>query len=103
MNKIAMNKVCRIVLFLARPVIGACTFRFYWNVFVLITVPVAVYTGSFWGVNGVLFSLLLSRIIVFVPGWYVLLWKTIKIPFLDYCKAIIPNFNNFKILIVKNK
>jgi len=80
---------------------GRTDLEFYWNVFVLCTVPIAVYIGAQWGVDGVLYSLMLSRVVIFVPGWYILLWKTIQIPFADYCRSIIPNINNLMVFVKK--
>lgn len=73
---------------------GRTDLEFYWNFLLTIIVPVSVLIGSKFGILGVVWSILIIRVILFVPSWYFLIWKTINITFRDFIFHIIPNFKN---------
>src|SRR5690606_38018707 len=71
---------------------GRTDLEFLWNLLVLLIVPVAIWIGSLFGIEGVVYSILLSRLVLFVPSWYILIWRTVGIPLKDYTLAIVPRF-----------
>src|SRR5690606_35438755 len=73
---------------------GRTDLEFYWNLIVLVVIPVSILIGAGYGINGVVISILFFRILLFVPSWYFLIWKTIKIPLARYLCAIIPDYKN---------
>lgn len=79
---------------------GRTDLEFLWNLLVLLIVPVAIWIGSLFGIEGVVYSILLSRLVLFVPSWYILIWRTVGIPLKDYILAIVPRFkHNIKFFI----
>ena len=71
---------------------GRTDLEFYWNFIVLLVIPIAVYTGSFWGIEGVVLSILIFRALLFYPSWRLLIWKMLGVSFSEYCKSLIPNY-----------
>ncbi|MDC1226292.1 MOP flippase family protein [Algibacter sp.] len=71
---------------------GRTDLEFYWNIFALFSMPVAIYVGSFFGIYGVAWSLSLYMILTVYPFWYLLIKKMINVNFVDYLKFFIPNY-----------
>ena len=43
---------------------------FYWNLGLLLLIPIVIYVGSFYGLIGIALSLLGLQIFLNVPNWY---------------------------------
>lgn len=86
---------------------GRTDLEFYWNIIVLLVVPISVYFGAHWGINGVVLSILMFRALLFYPSWKFLIWKMLGVSFKNYCKALVPNykfvFNQLSSTLRKNK
>lgn len=81
---------------------GRTDLEFYWNLIVLLIMPLAIWAGTSYGIVGVSWSILIFRLILFIPSWYFLIWKMIKVPLLDYVRAIVPSFRtNFRAFLGK--
>ena len=61
----------------------------YWNMALLFYTPIVVYIASFWGIEGIAYGYVLSSIVLFVPAWYYLLYKIIKVKFNSFIINII--------------
>lgn len=66
---------------------GRTDLDFKWNLLTLAIIPLAVFTGSRWGIEYVALSLTLSMIILFYPSWKFLINKMTIITFKDYVRA----------------
>ncbi|BAF72498.1 MOP flippase family protein [Sulfurovum sp. NBC37-1] len=49
---------------------GRADLGFYWTFAMFLAMPLVIYTGSFWGVSGVAYSLVAAGIFFSFPGWY---------------------------------
>lgn len=73
---------------------GRADIAFYWNVISLLVTPIFIYTGSFFGLNGILYSLLSIQVIMFFPNWKYIVNKMAEITLIEYINAL------FKPLII---
>ena len=60
-----------------------------WGLIVLVTVPIAIFIGSYFSIVGIAVALVVSRMVLFYPSWYFLVSKMIDVPFLEYVKVIL--------------
>ncbi|WP_153845399.1 MULTISPECIES: MOP flippase family protein [Sphingobacterium] len=66
---------------------GRTDLDFKWNLLTLAVIPLAVFTGSRWGIEFVALSLTISMMILFYPSWKYLINKMTIISFKEYIKA----------------
>lgn len=71
---------------------GRTDIEFYWNLITLAIMPLAIFVGAQYSVVGVAISLLLFRVLLFVPSWYFLVWKLSGITLHSYVKSLIVNY-----------
>jgi len=64
--------------------VGKPQYEMYWNIGMIIYMPIMVYISSSWGVVGIAYGNLISIILLFVPGWYFLAFRLSKISLKDY-------------------
>ncbi len=67
-----------------------------WNIFMLFITAFMLYLGSMFDVIGILISLNVLLIIVFVPAWYVFYKGLINLPLKDYVKAVLVSPSDYK-------
>ena len=72
--------------------LGRADLGFFWNLAILMIVPIFVYLGSFWGLVGVTLSLLLSQILLYFPSWKYMVYKLIPLNFKEYYSTQYPYF-----------
>lgn len=63
---------------------GKPQYEMYWNIFMMIYMPIMIYFSSFWGLIGIGYGNLLSSVLLFVPAWYYLAFKLCKVSLKDY-------------------
>jgi len=63
---------------------GRADLGFYWNLGLFFIIPLAIYIGSFWGLIGVAYSLLLQTIVLYIPNWYFLVKPLCGAEFKEY-------------------
>lgn len=68
---------------------GKTKIEFYWNLGLTFIIPVFIYFGSFFGVVGVAWALSISSLLLFYPGWKILVHKIIGGTFKEYIWAIV--------------
>ncbi|WP_277679573.1 MOP flippase family protein [Gracilibacillus dipsosauri] len=74
---------------------GRTDVEFYWSTLLLLITPLAIWGGSFFGINGIAVAILLLRFILFVPHWYLFIWKMIKVDLRTYLWYLIPSYKPF--------
>lgn len=63
-----------------------------WNLGLLFLVFPFLWFGSQWGITGMAWSMLAFQIVVFVPGWYLLVKPLCEATIIDYSKVILKPF-----------
>ena len=51
---------------------GRADLGFYWNLGLFFIIPITIYVGSYWGLLGIVYSLLGLQFVLFFPGWKLL-------------------------------
>ncbi|WP_415407157.1 MOP flippase family protein [Sulfurovum sp. CS9] len=72
-------------LMLAR---GRADLGFWWSVAGFIFIPMVIYTGSYWGLIGVSFSLLFYQVVLLLPNWYFIVQKMCNASFIEYFRVL---------------
>jgi len=54
---------------------GRVDIGFYWNLALLIYMPMMIFLGSLWGLEGIAWSLVIAFLILQLPGWYFVTFK----------------------------
>jgi O-antigen/teichoic acid export membrane protein len=67
---------------------GKAALAFYWNLALFTIIPVTIYIGSFWGVYGVVYALILQQLILFTPSYKILIARLLPITFGEYFQPI---------------
>lgn len=72
---------------------GKANWGFYWNLGLFFYVPFGIYLGSFYGLIGVSWALVVIMISLIIPNWYFLVRPLCKANFLEYhIEIFIPIF-----------
>jgi O-antigen/teichoic acid export membrane protein len=80
---------------------GRTDYDFYWNLLVLLVMPLAIFVGAQFYVEMVALSLFLTMILLTLIAWRFLIFRLVKANFLEYAKALIPNFKRVYKLVMK--
>ncbi|SEA69216.1 MOP flippase family protein [Psychroflexus halocasei] len=67
---------------------GRTDIEFYLNLFVLLVTPICVVIGAQFGIMGAAVGITFSILLMFFPGWKLLIYKMTGATFKEYCKAI---------------
>ncbi|AZQ59691.1 colanic acid exporter [Maribacter sp. MJ134] len=67
---------------------GRTDLEFKWNILNLLIMPVFIYVGSSFGINGVAFALTTAMTLLFVPNWKYLVNKMTNASLIEYVRAI---------------
>lgn len=67
--------------------LGRADLGFYFNLVLLALVPVCVYIGHFWGIEGVAWVLLISQVLLYYPSWKFMVNQLIPVSFKVYVKS----------------
>lgn len=81
---------------------GRTDLEFVWNIITLLITPLFIYIGSFYGIVGVTVSITFVMIVLYYPGWKLLVYKLTKSSFAEYFRACFVLNLNF-IQIIKNR
>lgn len=71
---------------------GRADLSLKWNLALLLVVPPALWVGSSYGPEGIAWALLLSQVLLFVPGWFVLVRPLCEAPLGAYSIAALRAF-----------
>lgn len=80
---------------------GKTYLEFYWNLLMMLLIPLFIFVGSFFGIYAISYALVLSSIIGFYPFWRFLVSKMINVSFWEYFKKCF--LIDFKNLIVNER
>ena len=67
---------------------GRADLGFYWNLGLLLLIPIVIYVGSFYGLIGIALSLLGLQVFLNVPNWYFMVRPLCEAGFYEYFKQI---------------
>ena len=74
---------------------------FWWNLFVMLYTPIGIYVGSFWGIDGVVISLLILAFPVgYFLNWFFLVHPLCEAPLVLYSKKILNPFVLNMIIVI---
>jgi O-antigen/teichoic acid export membrane protein len=76
------NPIGALIMALGKPQYGM-----YWNIWMIFFNLLVVLISYRWGIEGIALANLLGLIILFIPGWYFLIYKLCKIPLKEYFLA----------------
>jgi PST family polysaccharide transporter/teichuronic acid exporter len=86
---------------------GRTDLEFFWNLFTLPFMPLAIIIGSQFSIEAVAIGMLLVMILLFVPFWWFLINRMIAIDFTTYLKWVIPKISSYQLianqLLIKTK
>jgi len=71
--------------------LGRTDLDFYWNIATLIIAPIAIYFASSFNIIILCWSLVILMILFYIPYWYLVVFKTIRLNLKSYFIASIPN------------
>jgi len=77
---------------------GRTDLEFYWNLFTLAFMPVAIYIGSQFSIEGVAWGILIAMVLLLIPYWWFLIRKMIGVDLITYLSWIIPKANSYRII-----
>lgn len=87
MVRSTVNPVGVLMLSVGKPQLG-----FYWNLVLFFLIPAAIYTGTFYGLNGTAFTLLGLQIILLIPAWNFLIKKCCHAGLSEYFREMLIPF-----------
>jgi hypothetical protein len=63
---------------------GKPHYEMYWNIGLFFIIPITIYIGSFYGIEGVSWSLVILMLILMIPNWYFLVRRLCGAGFVEY-------------------
>lgn len=78
---------------------GRTDFEFYWNLFVLLVSPIAIFIGAQYSVEIVAFSLVIVMTILLIPAWRLLVYNLCGANLIEYLTSYIPKWGKLKSII----
>jgi PST family polysaccharide transporter/teichuronic acid exporter len=77
---------------------GRTELEFYWNLFTLAMMPLAIFIGSQFSIEGVALAILISMVLLFVPCWWFLIRKMLGVDFRTYLSWIMPKRSSYQLI-----
>ncbi len=68
---------------------GRMKLAFYWNLILFAFIPITIYSGSDFGINGVAYALLFLQVLLMIPAWYFMVRKLCGANFIEYFRQIL--------------
>jgi len=69
--------------------LGRAKLAFIWNLILIFIIPVVIFIGSIWGLEGVAWGLVIVVLLLTFPNWYFLVKSSCQASFLEYHKQLI--------------
>ena len=73
---------------------GRTDLEFYWNIFVLLVTPLAIFIGAQFSVEMVALSLVIAMVILLIPAWKLLINKLCGASLSEYLNSYVPRWYN---------
>jgi O-antigen/teichoic acid export membrane protein len=67
---------------------GKANVAFYWNLILFIFYPLSIYIGSYWGIIGITWSLVILHFIILYPNWRFIVHETCKAGIIEYSETL---------------
>lgn len=58
---------------------GRAEMGFYWNLVLVFVIPTAIYLGTYWGLEGIVYALLITQLFLIIPNYYFLVKPLIPV------------------------
>ena len=71
--------------------LGKTNLDFYWNLIAIAVMPLVIIFASHYNIYVLALSLVFVMLLFYVPFWYLIIYKTIRLDLIKYIKASIPN------------
>lgn len=71
---------------------GRTDYEFYWNLFVLLIMPISIYIGAQFSVEMVALSILIAMTILLIPAWKLLINRLCGATMLEYLSNFVPKW-----------
>lgn len=68
---------------------GRTDLEFYWNIFTILITPLCIYIGAQFGIIGAAIGMTTAIILLFIPGWRLLIYKMTGASLFDYITAVL--------------
>ncbi|TKS56987.1 MOP flippase family protein [Mesohalobacter halotolerans] len=78
---------------------GRTDYEFYWNLFVLLIMPISIYIGAQFSIEIVALSILLAMTILLIPAWKLLINRLCGATMLEYFGSFVPKWGKMIRLI----
>lgn len=73
------NPIGSLVMALGKP-----QYEMYWNISMMVYMPIMIYIAAHFGIIGIAYGNLLSVVILFIPGWYFLAFRLCRVSLKEY-------------------
>lgn len=77
---------------------GRTDLEFYWNLFTLAIMPLAIFIGSRFSIEGVALGILVAMVLLFIPCWWFLIRSMIPVDFKTYISWMIPKKRSYQLI-----
>ena len=77
---------------------GRTDLEFYWNLSTFAFIPIAIFVGSQFSIEGVAWGMLIAMILLFIPFWWFLINRMIAVDFATYFTWVIPKLRSYKLI-----
>ncbi len=71
---------------------GKVHLEFWWNLGMFAVLPLSIYIGSYWGLEGIGYSLVITMILCLIPMWYFMVRALIKASLREYLYTFLQPF-----------
>lgn len=77
---------------------GRTDLEFYWNLFSLALMPLAIFIGSQFSIEGVALGILVAMLLLFIPCWWFLVRKMIDVDLVTYLSWTLPKRSSYQMI-----
>ena len=67
---------------------GRADLGFFWNLGKIFIIPCFIYLSSFWGLKGIVWSLLILQVFLLIPAWRILVFPSCKAGIFEYFSSV---------------
>lgn len=82
---------------------GRTDLGFYWNLFVLLVTPAAIFIGAQFSIEMIALSLVIAMMILILPVWKLLINKLCGATLIEFLNSFVPRWSKLYSLILNNR